>query len=366
MPSHGHPSDPDPNPGPDPGPRPATTVTAATAATDPDTDADTDAAPGTPSPTSTPLPLPLPASGGGSGGGGPGGDRDGGGSLGTKGRAGRRWLPWALPAVLLVTVFFLLPFALNARFAFSSWTGFRSEITWNGLDNFRTLVEQGLLTNAVTVTVLYAILCMAIQNTVSLSLALALQRTDRVNTVFRSLFFLPTLVSPLAAGYIWRGILDPAGPVDSFLGIDWAWLGEPATALVTVAFVDAWKWSGLITLVYIAGLNSVPRELLESATVDGAGPWTRFARVRFPLLAPAITFNVAVTLVGALSAYDVIAATTGGGPGDHTRALNIVMRQQWGQGFFGSASALGFTVTLLVIATAVPLVWWLRRREVTG
>ncbi|WP_277306350.1 sugar ABC transporter permease [Spongiactinospora sp. TRM90649] len=276
------------------------------------------------------------------------------------------WLPWALPAIVLVTVFFVAPFLLNVRFAFSSWTSFRAEITWNGLDNVRTLIDQDLLANAVTVTVLYAILCMAIQNTVSLSLALALQRTSRINTVFRSAFFLPTLISPLAAGYIWRGLLAPEGAFNSFLGIEWAWLGEPSTALVVVAFIDAWKWSGLITLVYIAGLNSIPKSLLESATVDGAGPWTRFRRVVFPMLAPALTFNVAVTLVGALSAYDVIAATTGGGPGDHTRALNVVMRQQWGQGFFGSASALGFTVTLLVIATAVPLVWWLRRREVTG
>ncbi|MFI6296524.1 carbohydrate ABC transporter permease [Nonomuraea sp. NPDC050790] len=276
------------------------------------------------------------------------------------------WLPWALPAIVLVTVFFVAPFLLNVRFAFSSWTSFRAEITWNGLENLSTLIDQDLLANAVTVTVLYAILCMAIQNTVSLSLALALQRTSRINTVFRSAFFLPTLISPLAAGYIWRGLLAPDGAVNGFLGIEWAWLGEPATALVVVAFIDAWKWSGLITLVYIAGLNSIPKSLLESATVDGAGAWTRFRRVVFPMLAPALTFNVAVTLVGALSAYDVIAATTGGGPGDHTRALNVVMRQQWGQGFFGSASALGFTVTLLVIATAVPLVWWLRRREVAG
>ncbi|MFI6322995.1 carbohydrate ABC transporter permease [Nonomuraea sp. NPDC050556] len=273
---------------------------------------------------------------------------------------------WALPASVLVAVFFTVPFLLNVRFAFSSWTGFSEGISWNGLDNFGLLIEQGLLSNAVTVTVLYAVVCMAIQNTVSLSLALALQRTSRVNTVFRSLFFLPTLVSPLAAGYIWRGILAPHGPLNSALGIEWAWLGEPSTALVCVAFVDAWKWSGLITLVYIAGLNAIPRALTESAIVDGAGALTRFRRVTFPLLAPALTFNVAVTLVGALSAYDVIAATTGGGPGDHTRALNIVMRQQWGQGFFGSASALGFTVTLLVICTAVPLVWWLRRREVTA
>lgn len=278
-------------------------------------------------------------------------------------RSRRGWLAWAGPALILVATFFVVPFLLNARFAFSQWTAFSEEISWNGLENFRALIDQGLLANAVTVTVVYATVCMAIQNAVSLSLALALQQTTRINTVFRSMFFLPTLVSPLAAGYIWRGILDPAGPVNAVLGIDWAWLGEPATALLTVAFVDAWKWSGLITLVYIAGLNSIPRSLLESAIVDGAGAVTRFRRVIFPLLAPALTFNIAVTLVGALSAYDVIAATTGGGPGDHTRVLNVVLRHQWGLGFFGTASALGFTITILVIGTAVPLVWWLRRRE---
>lgn len=286
-------------------------------------------------------------------------------------QASRSWLVFALPAILLVAIFFVVPFLLNMRFAFSSWTAFSSEITWNGLDNFRTLIDQELLVNAVRVTVLYAVCAMVIQNVVSLSLALTLQTSNRINTFYRSVFFLPVLISPLAAGYIWRGILDPDGPANAFLSlvlpgtVDWAWLGEPRTALVVVAFVDAWKWSGLITLVYIAGLNAIPRELIDSARVDGAGAWARFWQVKFPLLAPAVTFNVAVTLVGALSAFDVVAATTAGGPGDHTRVLNIAMQQQWGQGFFGTASALNFTVTLLVVITAVPLVWWLRRREVT-
>jgi len=91
-----------------------------------------------------------------------------------------------------------------------------------------------------------------------------------------------------------------------------AWLGNPASALFTVAFVDAWKWSGIATLVYIAGLNSIPRSLMEAAEIDGANGWNRFWRVSFPLLAPAFTFNVVTTLIGALSAYDIIAATMEG------------------------------------------------------
>lgn len=278
------------------------------------------------------------------------------------------WLWFALPAIVFVGIFFLVPQVLNFRFAFSNWTSYSSNITWNGLDNFIALIDQGFLYQSIGVTVGYALIAMVVQNTVSLALAYALKDSSRVNGFFRSLFFVPVLLSPLAAGYIWRGLLAPNGPLNELIvwfvpGFDWAWLGEVQTALVSVAFIDAWKWIGLTTLVYIAGINSVPKELIEASIIDGANAWQRFWKVTFPMLAPAFTFNVAVTLVGAFSAYDVIAATTGGGPGDATRALNIVLRLQWGQGNFGTGSALGLTVALLVIVVAIPLVWWLRRRE---
>ncbi|GAB3616125.1 sugar ABC transporter permease [Okibacterium endophyticum] len=275
---------------------------------------------------------------------------------------------FALPAILFVGVFFVVPQILNLRFAFSNWTTYSSEITWNGWDNFQSLMDQGYLTQGVAVTAGYAVIAMVIQNTVSLTLAYGLKDATRVNGFFRSLFFVPVLLSPLAAGYIWRGILAPDGPLNAFIsffapGFDWAWLGEASTALLSVAFIDAWKWIGLTTLVYIAGINAVPAELIEASIIDGASAWQRFWRVVFPLLAPAFTFNVVVTLVGAFSAYDVIAATTGGGPGDATRSLNILLRMQWGLGNFGTGSALSLMVTLMVIVVAIPLVWWLRKRE---
>jgi multiple sugar transport system permease protein/raffinose/stachyose/melibiose transport system permease protein len=275
---------------------------------------------------------------------------------------------FALPAFAFVGVFFLAPLILNVPLSFSSWTTYRSAIVWNGLTNFNVLYSQGYLINAIWVTVAYSVIAMLVQNVVSLSLAYALRESTLLNGFFRSVFFLPVLISPLAVGYIWRGILDPAGPIDSFISFFWpgfrfSWLGQTSTALPAVAFVDAWKWIGLTTLVYIAGINAVPHELHEAARMDGANAWKTFWHVTFPLLAPAFTFNVAVTLIGAFSAYDVIQATTGGGPGSSTRSINVLLRIQWGMGNFGTGSALGLIVTVMVIVVAVPLVGYLRRRE---
>jgi raffinose/stachyose/melibiose transport system permease protein len=277
---------------------------------------------------------------------------------------------FALPSICLVLVFFVVPFVANAFFAFVQWTGYSSTLKWTGLSNFELLDQVGLLKHAITVTAVYAVTAMAVQNLVGLALATALQRTSRVNTVFRSLFFVPVLISPLAAGYIWAAVLNAHGPVNTFLsavlpgGFHYAWLGHDTSALLLVASIDAWKLSGLITLVYIAGLNRIPEQVLQAATLDGAGAWRRFRSVKLPLLAPAVTFNVTVSLVGAFSALDVVFSTTAGGPGDATTLLNVAVYTQYGQSFFGTASALSFVVTLMVIVTAVPLMSWLRRREV--
>ncbi|GIM90717.1 carbohydrate ABC transporter permease [Paractinoplanes toevensis] len=277
---------------------------------------------------------------------------------------------FALPSVVLVLVFFLVPFLANAVFAFVRWTGYSDTLSWTGLTNFELLNQLGILGHAIRITVIYAVITMAVQNGVGLALATALEKTNRVNTIFRSIFFIPVLMSPLAAGYIWSAVLSPDGPANDFLSavlpgsIHYAYLGHGVSALVTVACIDAWKWSGLATLVYIAGLNRIPAQLTEAARIDGAGPWRRFWSVKFPLLAPAVTFNVVITLVGAFSALDAVFATTGGGPGDATTLLNVALYLQYGQSYFGQASALGLVVTLLVVVTAVPLITWLRRREV--
>ncbi|MCS5713158.1 sugar ABC transporter permease [Herbiconiux sp. CPCC 205716] len=281
------------------------------------------------------------------------------------------WHFWfALPAIILVLAFFLVPFLANAGFAFTQWTAYSSDITWNGFENFRTLADLGVLGHAVLITLVYAAVSMLVQNVGGLFLANALQEPTRVNNVFRAVFFIPVLVSGLAAGYIWAALLAAQGPLNQFLsailpgGFVYSWLGNPVSALVAVAFVDAWKWVGLAMTVYIAGLNAIPKQLFEAAALDGAGPWRRFWKVKVPLLAPAFSFNVVIGIVGALSSLDIIFAATGGGPGDATTVLQVASYRQYGQGLFGTASALSLVIAVIGVVIAIPLISALRRREV--
>jgi raffinose/stachyose/melibiose transport system permease protein len=287
-------------------------------------------------------------------------------------KGGRSYRCWfAAPSILLVTVFFALPFLANGVLSFTRWTGFSSHIKFAGLGNFEALQALGILGHATKVTLIFALITMATQNLTGLALAKALQGTNRVNTVFRAIFFVPVLMSPLAAGYIWAAMLAPQGPINQAIGwivpgFDFAWLGHPTSALVMVGLIDGWKWSGLAALVYVAGLNSIPRPVIEAAILDGAGAIRRFFLVELPLLAPALTFNITITLVGSFSALDVIFSTTKGGPGDATSVLNAAVYMQYGAGLFGQSSALSFTIALMVIVTALPLIFYLRKREVTA
>lgn len=278
------------------------------------------------------------------------------------------WWPFALPALVVVLGLYFGPLILNGFLAFTNWSSFHAGIAFTGWSNLQILLDQSTLLNQIRLTLVYAVTAALVSNTMSLGLALALERRTRVNELFRAIFFIPVLLSPLAAGYIWSGILAPNGVLNQGLGLiglpdATAWLADRNLAIFLVAAVDGWKWSGFFTLIMIAALTTVPTELKEAAKSDGANGWQVFRNVKLPFLAPAFTYNITVTVVGALSAFDIIVAMTGGGPGSATRVLNALTLQQFGQGYFGLSSMTSLVVTVLVILLAIPLVTWLRRRE---
>lgn len=277
------------------------------------------------------------------------------------------FLTLPLAAVLL---FYVIPNAFNFFFAFTDWSSYKDEINWVGWRNFRDLWSEGTLAHSVIVTAVFAFTVMVVQNLIGLALATALQERTRFNLVMRAVFFVPVLISPLAAAYIFRGLLDPSGPFNSALSklaghnIDFPWLGSSDVSLFVVAFITAWKWYPLLMTIYIAGLNSVPRELVEVAQVEGVSPTRIFLWIKLPLIGPAITFNVAATLIGSLNTFDVIIGTTAGGPGNATEVMNMFIFNSFGSGNFAQATAGSLVLFLLVCATAVPTVGFLRRREV--
>ena len=266
-------------------------------------------------------------------------------------------------------VFFVVPNALNLVYPFTDWSAFKSDTHFVGLATIRSVFEDGAMGTAIKTTVVYAVLVALFQNAVGLGLAALLERDTRVNRFARLLFFAPMLISALAVGYVFQGLLNTSGGLNSLLSgaaghpVSIPWLGSTTWTIVVVTLIHTWKWVGLTMLIYIAGLKSVSSEVLEAASIDGAGVWRTFWRVKFALIGPAVTFNVATSLIGALSSFDIILATTKGGPGDSTNVINVYMYLIFGEGLFAQAAATSLVLFVLVVAFAVPLIIWLRRRE---
>ncbi|MFC0541700.1 carbohydrate ABC transporter permease [Kutzneria chonburiensis] len=277
---------------------------------------------------------------------------------------------WFLgPALAVLVVFFFLPTVFNFVYAFTDWSSFKTRIEFAGLDNVTSLLQNGSLLADLRTTLVYAVLVALFQNLFGLILALVLEDDTRINRAARVAFFVPVIMSALAVGYIFQAFLKPDGALNAILGfvtgqhVDIAWLGSTTWTIVVVALVHAWKWMGLSMLIYLAGLKTISADVLEAARIDGAGWWRTFSTIRFPLLAPAITFNVATALLGSMNGFDIVQATTGGGPGGSTELLNIFVFRTFGQGLFAQATTMSLMLFLMVAVLAFPVIRLLRKRE---
>lgn len=276
---------------------------------------------------------------------------------------------YLVPAFAVLGVFFFLPTIFNFVYALTDWSSFKSEIGFVGLRNFQDLFSSGTLLTSLRITLVYAVLVAVFQNLFGLLLALLLERDTRVNRFARVMFFLPVVMSALAVGYVFQAILKPEGALNAILGgvlgqeVTIPWLGSTTWTIVVVALVHAWKWMGLSMLIYLAGLKTISEDVLEAARLDGATSWALFREIRFPLLAPALTFNVATALLGSMNGFDVVQATTGGGPARTTELLNIFVFRTFGQGLFAQATTMSLVLFVVVVALAFPVIRTLRKRE---
>ncbi len=273
------------------------------------------------------------------------------------------------PALAILVVFFFLPTLFNFVYAFTDWSSFKSSINAVGIENFTDLAADGTLFSALRITVVYAVLVAVFQNAFGFALAVLLERDTRLNRVVRVFFLIPVLMSALAVGYVFQALLKPDGSLNQLVEaiirhpFEYAWLGDTTWTIVVVAAIHAWKWMGLSMLIYLAGLKTIPEDLLEAAHIDGASRWRTFWAIKSPLLAPAVTFNVATALLGSMNGFDIVQATTGGGPARTTEILNIFIYRTFGQGLFAQATTMSLVLFLLVALMAFPVIRFLRKRE---
>ncbi|OOB90864.1 ABC transporter permease [Rathayibacter sp. VKM Ac-2630] len=269
----------------------------------------------------------------------------------------------------MLVVFFFVPTLFNFVYAFTDWSSFKSAIGFVGVSNFVDLFQSGTLIQALRVTLVYAVLVAVFQNLFGLILALLFEKDTRVNRFARVMFFIPVIMSALAVGYVFQALLKPDGALNGILSfvtgqtVSTAWLGDTTWTIVVVALIHSWKWMGLSMLIYLAGLKTISGDVLEAARLDGSSWWQTFRDIRFPLIAPALTFNVATALLGSMNGFDIVQATTEGGPGGTTELLNIFIFRTFGQGLFAQATTMSLILFVAVALLAFPVIRILRRRE---
>jgi raffinose/stachyose/melibiose transport system permease protein len=272
-----------------------------------------------------------------------------------------------LPAFAVFFVFFLLPTLSSFYYSLTRWTLFDSEFI--GLDNFRQFFEEPALTKGLTNTLIYAVTTSGLKVILGMLLAVLLTSSVWGRAFMRSTVFFPVLVSTIGVGLTFTVLMEPdVGLINKALaavGITGPrWLVDPKWALMSVALVDVWKGVGLATVIYIAGIVSVPREYYDAARVDGAGSFGLFRYITLPLAWPATVTVIILSLIGGLRSFDLIWAMTRGGPGFTSDVIASVIYKQYQAGFYGLSTAGNVVLFLLVTAIILPLYSFLRRREV--
>lgn len=256
------------------------------------------------------------------------------------------------PDGLGLLLFVAIPTALALVVGLFDVDGF-GNISWAGLDNFRLMAGDGLLWRSFGITATYAVLFVPLAFAAALGLALLVKDHFPGVGMVRAALFLPNAVSLVVIGLLWQFLLtDKTGAVSRLTGLDGvSWLGDPNLALVTLVLISVWFLMGYQMLIFLGGLQDIPRELYDAAIVDGSGPWQRFRHVTWPMLRPTSFFVLVTSTVNAVTgmqAFDLVFVTTSGGPANATTTVVYYAYQQAFQfGRFGYAAAI---CALLVIS----------------
>lgn len=272
-----------------------------------------------------------------------------------------------IPAAIIFGIFYLLPTVASLYFSLTRWSLFDS--TFIGLDNFFQFFREPFLTRGLANTMIFAVTTSALKTIIGLLLGILLTSPILGRGYLRAVIFFPTLVSTVGVGITFEVLMHPTqGLINNSLegiGIPGpGWLVNPHLALYSVIIVEVWKGVGIATVIFMAGLVSIPRDYYEASTIDGANGWQNFWNITLPLVRPAMGSVIILSLLGGLRTFDLILTMTGGGPGFASDVLSSIVYKQYQAGFYGLSSAGNVVMSLLVAAIGIPLYAYIRSREV--
>jgi ABC-type sugar transport system permease subunit len=288
----------------------------------------------------------------------------------TKHRAGYLFV---LPAFLLYAVFVIYPFLQSFYFSLTSWNGVSATKDFIGLDNYRALIRDDLLWKSLKHNLIWVVLGTIGPMAIGLFLAVLLWSRPRGFTLFRTVYFMPQVLSPVIIAIVWGWIYNPIfGILNKILERLWlgdftrGWIGDPDVALYALIATAIWSETGFVFVIFLAGLQNVSRDLMDAAMIDGANAWQRFWNVMVPQLANVITVVTALLLVGGFSVFDIVFVMTGGGPSNATEVIaSYTYKEAFTQNHVGYAASLSLVMTVLSLIASVAFIWFREREERT-
>ncbi len=258
------------------------------------------------------------------------------------------------PAALLFTAMLTVPMLTGVFYTFTNYSGYGA---WRfvGLQNYINLFGDDVIWNSYGFTFLYAVTATILINVLSLSMALLLNAAIKARTLFRAVFFLPYILPVLIVAYIFQYLFTSNLPaIGVALGWDWlstSLLANEHTAWLVIVFVGVWQAVAFTTIIYLAGLQTVPYEVYEAASIDGAGRWRQLTSMTFPLIMPFFTINMVLSFKNSLGVFDQVVALTGGGPGTATQSISfLIFRNGFQGGEYAYQTANGIIYFILVLA----------------
>jgi sn-glycerol 3-phosphate transport system permease protein len=272
------------------------------------------------------------------------------------------WLPWVLltPQVIIISVFFFWPAAQAVLQSMQLQDAFGLSTEWVGLDNFKTLFADSAYLDSFKTTAVFSVLVAGLGIALSLVLAVFADRVIRGALAYRTMLIVPYAVAPAVAGVLWVFMFSPsigvvAYGLGRFFGFEWNHLLNSTHAMSLIVAAAVWKQISYNFLFFVAGLQSIPKSLIEAAAIDGARPWRRFWTIQFPLLTPTTFFLLVINIVYAFfDTFAIIDATTQGGPGRDTVILVYKVFQDGVKGGdIGGSAAQSVVLMVIVVALTV-------------
>lgn len=279
---------------------------------------------------------------------------------------------FAVPALILFGIFWVLPALQLFYYSITDFNGVNYNYNFVGLKNYRTLFREGSLINSTRNTLIYTFVTVMLGNVFGLSVAMALNVRIRGKGLYRTAAYIPALFSAIVVGFIWSYVYMPGSgmiaSVMNLIGLDgkqFNVLGNFRTALFAIAIVEVWKTFGSTMIIYLAGLQTVDRGLLEAGKIDGCSEWQLIRRIKLPLIYSSITINVILSIISGLKAFDYAFIMTNGGPGKSTNTLMFtIFKIGFTDQMMGKASAFSVAAFFVIILITVGLLFFMNKREV--